>query len=70
MIGTSDQSCWLAEACKILLRLLLCNMMCKTDVCKPCCAEPSGILREAQSHDALQMSMYTVTACKQAAHSM
>ena len=23
MIGTSDQSCWLAEACKILL-LLLC----------------------------------------------
>ena len=23
MIGTSDQSCWLAEACKILLLLLL-----------------------------------------------
>ena len=23
MIGTSDQSCWLAEACKILLPLLL-----------------------------------------------
>ena len=23
MIGTSDQSCWLAEACKILLVLLL-----------------------------------------------
>ena len=22
MIGTSDQSCWLAEACKILLLLL------------------------------------------------
>ena len=29
MIGTSDQSCWLAEACKILLLLLLqqhCNI--------------------------------------------
>ena len=25
MIGTSDQSCWLAEACKILLLLLLCT---------------------------------------------
>ena len=25
MIGTSDQSCWLAEACKILLLLLLHN---------------------------------------------
>ena len=24
MIGTSDQSCWLAEACKILLLLLPC----------------------------------------------
>ena len=24
MIGTSDQSCWLAEACEILLLLLLC----------------------------------------------
>ena len=23
MIGTSDQSCWLAEACKILILLLL-----------------------------------------------
>ena len=23
MLGTSDQSCWLAEACKILLLLLL-----------------------------------------------
>ena len=23
MIGTSDQSCWLAEACKILLLILL-----------------------------------------------
>ena len=23
MIGTSDQSCWLAEACKILLLLLV-----------------------------------------------
>ena len=23
MIGTSDQSCWLAEACKILLLVLL-----------------------------------------------
>ena len=23
MIGTNDQSCWLAEACKILLLLLL-----------------------------------------------
>ena len=26
MIGTSDQSCWLAEACKILLLLLHCNV--------------------------------------------
>ena len=25
MIGTSDQSCWLAEACNILLLLLLQN---------------------------------------------
>ena len=25
MIGTSDQSCWLAEACKILLLLTLCT---------------------------------------------
>ena len=25
MIGTSDQSCWLAEACKILLLLLYLN---------------------------------------------
>ena len=26
MIGTSDQSCWLAEACEILLLLLLAIM--------------------------------------------
>ena len=31
MIGTSDQSCWLAEACKILLLLLheRCTVTCK-----------------------------------------
>ena len=27
VIGTSDQSCWLAEACKILLCLLLHDMV-------------------------------------------
>ena len=26
MIGTSDQSCWLAEACKILLFSLTCDI--------------------------------------------
>ena len=31
MIGTSDQSCWLAEACKILLLLCMDTHMCVRD---------------------------------------
>ena len=30
MFGTSDQSCWLAEACKILLLLLLLQVVLHT----------------------------------------
>ena len=28
-MGTSDQSCWLAEACKVLLLLLLLLVQCQ-----------------------------------------
>ena len=36
MIGTSDQSCWLAEACKILLLLLLQVFVSVLAVCTLC----------------------------------
>ena len=29
LMGTSDQSCWLAEACKVLLLLLLLLVQCQ-----------------------------------------
>ena len=32
MIGASDQSCWLAEACKIRLLLLLLLHICELDI--------------------------------------
>ena len=37
MIGTSDQSCWLAEACKILLLLLLTRFLSLTSLLKLGC---------------------------------
>ena len=43
MIGTSDQSCWLAEACKILLLLPASRNMV-----------PPGVSSKGASHDAAQ----------------
>ena len=43
IIGTSDRPCWLAEACKILLLLLLAYHFTLTLLIKFCKALMSGV---------------------------
>ena len=44
MIGTGDQSCWLAEACKILLLLLLLLLLpSSAEVAERSCREEASL---------------------------
>ena len=65
MIGTSDQSCWLAEACKILLLLHECDYSQTTYAI--CDAETLPVGTKGEDSVSAKAGSATETGCPAAA---